>query len=220
MTDGFCVERRAAKRTHVAPPKCTSEHCFDCQHVRQGVFFEEKKPKKSQKESSPPAPAPHPDPGRRWEEGGGSECQRFSVLSVTNCQRSFLRTFYCCIQMEHRGSHTAAAAAAASLSAMSVLFPVCQCIMKGSPPPSHPPPLTPPRPLVHQLWEPAKVRESASHFLFLAVWGADRISVLTGSAPAPLNLPPRLGLKWTLRWGFLQCLTAVHQLLGRGQIAC
>lgn len=49
MTDGFCVERRAAKRTHVAPPKCTSEHCFDCQHVRQGVFFEEKKPKKAKK---------------------------------------------------------------------------------------------------------------------------------------------------------------------------
>lgn len=216
MTDGFCVERRAAKRTHVAPPKCTSEHCFDCQHVRQGVFFEEKKPKKAKKNPVLQLLLLIQTRGEGGR-GGGSECQRFSVLSVTNCQRSFLCTFYCCIQMEHRGSH---AATAASLSAMSVLFPVCQCIMKGSPPPSHPPPLTLPRPLVHQLWEPAKVRESASHFLFLAVWGADRISVLTGSAPAPLNLPPRLGLKWTLRWGFLQCLTAVHQLLGRGQIAC
>lgn len=211
MTDGFCVERRAAKRTHVAPPKCTSEHCFDCQHVRQGVFFEGKKPKKAEKNPVFQLLLLIQTRGEGGGREGGSECQRFSVLSVTNCQRSFLRTFYCCIQMEHHGSHTAAD----SLSAMSVLYPVCQCIMKA-PPLSHPPPLTPPRPLVHQLWEPAKVRESASHFLFLAVWGADRISVLTGSAPAPLNLPPRLGLKWTMRWGFLQCLTAVHQLLGRG----
>lgn len=33
------------KRTHVASPKCTCEHCFVCQRVRQGVFFEKKKKK-------------------------------------------------------------------------------------------------------------------------------------------------------------------------------
>lgn len=131
MTDGFCVERRAAKRTHVAPPKCTSEHCFDCQHVRQGVFFEGKKPKKAEKNPVFQLLLLIQTRGEGGGREGGSECQRFSVLSVTNCQRSFLRTFYCCIQMEHHGSHTAAAA---SLSAMSVLFPVCQCIMKAPPP--------------------------------------------------------------------------------------
>lgn len=106
--DGFRVERRAAKRTHVAPPKGTSEHCFGCQRVRQSFSFGEKKPKK-------PKNKPvlqlllliQRGEGRGGGLGGGgvaSECQRFSVWSVTNCQQSFLRTFYCCIQMEHRGS--------------------------------------------------------------------------------------------------------------------
>lgn len=73
--------------------------------------------KKTPEKSHPPAPVPQPD----WRGSGGlgmvwgwgwewvSECQRFSVWSVTNCQQSFLRTFYCGIQMEHQGSHAAAA---------------------------------------------------------------------------------------------------------------
>lgn len=136
--DGFRVERRAAKRTHVAPPKGTSEHCFGCQRVRQSFSFGEKKPKK-----------PKNKPvlqlllliqrgegrgGGSWGRGGGKWVPAIFSLKCNELPAIFPPHF---LLLHSNGASWITAAA--SLSAMSVLFPVCQCIMKGSPPtlPTH-----------------------------------------------------------------------------------
>lgn len=175
----------------MAPPKCTSEHCFDCHRV---LLVGKKKPKNTKGIQSSSS-CSSSRPGEKGVGVGVGGVPAIFSLKCNELPAIFPPHFLLLhsngaswISRRRRCRRRSTLPYECSLPSLSVYHER----VPASPP--HPPPLTPPRASCAPTLGACKGARERECFSFprLGCSGSSyRISVLTGSAPAPLNLQPR-----------------------------